>query len=164
MEFRLANGNDLLEILNIYECARSFMRQTGNPNQWGTQNPPQNKTISDLENKKLYVATANDEIAGVFYFAIEEDPTYTIIYDGKWLNDRKYGVIHRIAVSPNFRGKGLAGHCFNFAFDKIKNIKIDTHKDNIPMQRALEKHGFIKCGIIHLANGDERIAYQKSED
>ena len=47
--------------------------------------------------------------------------------------------------------------------NNIKSIRIDTHKDNIPMQRALAKHGFIKCGIIHLANGDERIAFQKSE-
>jgi hypothetical protein len=29
------------------------------------------------------------------------------------------------------------------------------------MQRSLEKNGFARCGIIHLASGDERIAYQK---
>ena len=78
MEFRLANGNDLLEILNIYECARSFMRQTGNPNQWGTQNPPQNKTISDIENKKLYV-TLNNEGYVYEIFSIFKNPEIIII-------------------------------------------------------------------------------------
>ena len=29
------------------------------------------------------------------------------------------------------------------------------------MQHNIEKHGFTYCGIIHLANDDERLAYQK---
>ena len=29
------------------------------------------------------------------------------------------------------------------------------------MQVIIEKHGFTYCGIIYLANGDERLAYQK---
>ena len=29
------------------------------------------------------------------------------------------------------------------------------------MQHNIEKHGFTYCGIIYLANGDERLAYQK---
>ena len=27
------------------------------------------------------------------------------------------------------------------------------------MQAAIEKYGFRKCGIIHVKNGSERIAY-----
>ena len=29
------------------------------------------------------------------------------------------------------------------------------------MKRALEKNGFKYCGVIRIANGDARIAYQK---
>ena len=29
------------------------------------------------------------------------------------------------------------------------------------MQNLLEKHGFIRCGIIYVANGTPRIAYQR---
>ena len=29
------------------------------------------------------------------------------------------------------------------------------------MQHNLLKHGFSYCGIIYLANGDERLAYQR---
>jgi len=32
---------------------------------------------------------------------------------------------------------------------------------NVVMRRMVEKHGFRECGIIYLANGDERIAFQK---
>lgn len=29
------------------------------------------------------------------------------------------------------------------------------------MRHLLEKHGFHYCGIIHVANGDERLAFHK---
>jgi len=44
---------------------------------------------------------------------------------------------------------------------RYNNIRIDTHRDNAIMQHNIEKHGFTYCGIIYLANGDERLAYQK---
>ncbi len=160
MQIRLAQPYDLNEILSIYDAARKFMFEVGNPHQWGTANPPVCRTKEDIAMQKLYVAV-DDEILAVFFFDIGNDPTYAEIYDGQWLNDSPYGVIHRIAVADNARGKGVAGFCFNYAFSQCNNLKIDTHKDNIPMQKALCKHGFRKCGIIHFANGDERIAFQK---
>ena len=164
MEIRKANFEDLQQVLEIYECARKFMSEAGNPDQWGKTNPPRERTEEDIRENKLYVVEENDDILAVFYYNFADDPTYKVIYDGKWLNDAPYGVIHRIAVSDKARGKGVSGLCFDFAFSDCKNLKIDTHKDNIPMQRALAKHGFAKCGIIHLANGKERIAFQKSEN
>ena len=101
------------------------------------------------------------EILGVFYYAEENDPTYDVIYDGAWQNDKPYAVIHRIAVSRDSHGKGVAAFIFDSCFARFPNLKIDTHRDNLPMQRALEKRGFVRCGIIHLANGDERIAFQR---
>jgi hypothetical protein len=79
----------------------------------------------------------------------------TLVAGHATMNDVKY---------LNFESKrfSLPSFCFDFALSQCKNVKIDTHRDNIPMQRALEKKGFSYCGIIHIANGDERIAYQKS--
>lgn len=163
MIIRYANYYDLPEILTIYQRARRFMYENGNPNQWGQVNPPRERTESDIQESSLYVVESDLGILAVFYYRFGDDPTYKTIYDGKWLNNSPYGVIHRIAVSDKARGQGISGICFDFAYNKCKNLKIDTHKDNIPMQRALVKHGFTQCGIIHLTNGDERIAYQKAE-
>ncbi len=162
MQIRLAELSDLNEILSIYESARKFMKTVGNPNQWGAHNPPAWLTEEDIHNQKLYIVT-EERILAVFFFNIGDDPTYANIYNGAWLNDLPYGVVHRIAVSDAARSKGVAGICFDYAFSKCGNLRIDTHIDNIPMQKALAKHGFSKCGIIHLANGDERIAFQKTE-
>lgn len=153
-----ANLSQLPEILGIYEKARTFMMQTGNPTQWGTGYPPEEMIRQDIQDGKCYVNLQNDKLLAVFYFAVESDPTYGYI-DGAWLNDAHYGVIHRIAVEES--GKGAAAECFRFAESLCDNIRIDTHEHNIPMQRCLAKLGYTRCGIIYLEDGDPRIAYQK---
>ena len=49
----------------------------------------------------------------------------------------------------------------DWALEQCPNLRIDTHVDNAPMRRALEKYGFSYCGVIHIFNGDERIAFHK---
>ena len=153
-----ANLSQLPGIMAVYERARVFMAQTGNPDQWGMAYPPEEMIRQDILDGKCYVNLQGKTIAAVFYFANETDPTYGYI-EGDWLNDKPYGVIHRIAVGES--GKGVAAECFQYAVERCENLRIDTHEDNIPMQRCLAKHGFQRCGIIYLENGDPRIAYQK---
>ena len=106
-----------------------------------------------------YVAEDNGEVVAVFMFSLDSDPTYKEIYDGAWLSDEPYGVIHRIAVAE--QGRGIIDYCINECFSIRPNLRIDTHEKNIPMQRCLRKNGFVRCGIIYLEDGDPRIAYQK---
>ena len=100
------------------------------------------------------------QIIGVFYFKIENDSTYDKIYDGEWLDDKPYGVVHRIA-SSGVR-KRIADFCLQWCIEKCKNIRIDTHRDNSVMQNVLKRNGYQQCGIIYLVSGAERIAFQKS--
>lgn len=86
------------------------------------------------------------------------DPTYDVIYEGRWLNDAPYATIHRIA-SDGTR-KGILHLAMQFALLDYNNIRIDTHRDNQVMRNAITKEGFAYCGIIHCWNGDERVAYQ----
>lgn len=159
MYIRHAEMIDLEQIIKIYEHARSFMKKNNNPNQWKNTNPPYEQVIKDIESKHSYVCV-DDKILGVFYFNIEKDPTYQKIY-GEWLNDKTYGVIHRIAVLEN--SKGVGTFCINWAISQIDNVRIDTHVDNIPMRNLLAKLHFKYCGIIHLLNKEERLAYQYSK-
>ena len=93
-----------------------------------------------------------------FVFFIGEEPTYNKIYNGKWLNTAAYGVIHRIAVTEH--NKGLATFCIKWCLNNFHNIKIDTHDNNIPMQKTILKNGFKYCGIIRKTDGTRRLAYQ----
>ncbi len=161
MEIRKANISDLSAVSAIYEKAREFMSANGNAEQWRGGYPSDTLIRSDIEREKLFLCMDGQMIAGVFYFALENDPAYDKIYGGEWLNDKEYAVIHRVAVA--MQGKGVVSFCFDYCFGLSANLKIDTHKNNIPMQRALEKNGFRLCGRIYLENGEERLAYQRSE-
>ena len=161
MLIRNTTLSDIEEVMQIYASAREFMRKTGNANQWGNTHPARELIEADIENKVSYVVVENNEIIGVFFFKIGDDPTYKKIHGGDWIRDGEYGVIHRIAVK--YQGRGIVSFVYNHCYSLIKNLRIDTHRDNIPMQHSLEKSGFKYCGIIYLENGDERIAYQKVE-
>ena len=162
MENRIekANSEDLSRILEIYAYAREFMAKTGNPNQWGTTHPPLNQLKIDIEQGRLYVVKGEDTIHGVFYFCVEEDPTYAVIYDGAWHENKPYGVIHRIASDCS---GGILKAAVEFAKAQIGYLRIDTHEDNRVMQKAVQKLGFQKCGIIYIADGTPRIAYDMSK-
>lgn len=159
MNIRTANQNEAASILDIYEKAKLFMRKTGNLTQWADGYPSIDVINDDIKNNQLYVIVdENNQPQGVFAFIKGPDVTYEKIYDGSW-PEEDYFVIHRIAVAV--QGKGIASEIFDYCTDKSEVIRVDTHKDNIPMQKALLKYGFSYCGIIHLLNGDERLAYRK---
>ncbi len=160
IRIRRAEPADLPRILAIYAEARAYMRAHGNATQWSGAYPGEDIVREDMAAGRSYVVAEGDDLLGVFCFFCGDDPTYAEI-DGAWRNDAPYGVIHRIAVGENAHRKGVASRCFAFAMAQCGNVRIDTHADNLPMQRALAKNGFRRCGIIHLANGDPRIAYQK---
>ncbi len=155
-QIRKARREDLSRIEEIYAYARKFMAETGNPNQWGKTTPPTAQLEVDISRGDLYVLIHEDIIHGVFYFYIGEDPTYGIIEDGRWRSDTPYGTIHRIAGDGS---GGVLASAVSFCKTKINHIRIDTHHDNKIMQRAVVKQGFRRSGIIYLANGDPRIAY-----
>lgn len=153
---RKAAWEDLPRIEAIYAAARQFMADTGNPNQWGKTNPPAEQLKLDIEKGDLYVTADDSGIHGVFYFYIGEDPTYGKMDGGWWRSDTPYGTIHRIAGDGS---GGILSAAVNFGKQYIGHLRIDTHEDNRIMQRAIAKQGFQRCGIIHLANGSPRIAY-----
>lgn len=164
MKIRKTALEDLQDVMKIYESARKFMVANGNPNQWSKNNWPPEKLISeDINNGKSYVCeNDNGKIVGVFYYDYGHkiEPTYEVIENGKWIGSDDYGVVHRIATDSNERGVGT--FCINYALDKCSHIRIDTHEDNIPMQRLLDKLKFIKCGIIYVHDGkDPRLAYER---
>jgi len=159
MLIRKTKPCDLAAISEIYENAKRFMRECGNPTQWDDGKPNIDTAREDMERGVGYVAEQDGEILAVFMFSVGEDETYRKIYEGEWLNAEPYAVIHRIAVKE--QGRGLIGYCIDECFKIFPNIRIDTHINNIPMQKALVKRGFKYCGIIYLENGDERLAYQK---
>lgn len=156
MNILKATTNDIDSIMTIYENARKYMCDNGNPNQWDNGYPSIEVVLNDINNGNSYIIKSDSQIVGVFVFIIGEEPTYKVIKNGNWNYNLPYGTIHRIASSGT--AKNITKTCFNYCLNKIDYLRIDTHKDNIPMQNAIRRFGFNDCGIIYVRNG-ERIAF-----
>ena len=157
---RPAKLSDLGRIEEIYSYARDFMEKNGNPNQWGKTNPPTAQLRQDIAQNRLFVISDGESIHGVFFFWVGEDPTYQRIDGGTWRSDTPYGTIHRIAGDGS---RGILKTAVAFATGKIGHLRIDTHEDNHVMQGAVKKLGFQRRGIIYIADGSPRIAYDYLE-
>ena len=164
MRIRPSRAEDIPRIMEIYARARAFMAAHGNPLQWGpTSWPPEALVREDQARGRGYVCEDEDgRVVAAFFFDQGEDvePAYRRIENGTWLVPGPYGVVHRIAVDGARRGVGA--FCLEWAFARCGHLRIDTHGDNIPMQRLLDKLGFVRCGTIYVEEDDwPRIAYEK---
>ena len=157
---RRATPADIGAMLDLYEASRRYMRATGNLTQWNDGYPARSDIEADIAAGNGYVGTVADEIVMAFALILGDDPTYRIIEQGAWLNDRPYGTIHRLGSTG--RCRGMLAACVDFCFGRIDNLRLDTHADNRPMLTAVARLGFTRCGIIYCRDGSPRIAFQKT--
>lgn len=154
--------SDINDIFVIIDQAKEFLKEQ-NINQWQDNYPNINTITEDIELDRLYVVKENDLVVGLFV-VVEYEPTYDVIYDGSWYDDSPYIAVHRIAVLNDYKGKGVANCIFNYLKQKYNHIRVDTHRNNINMQRCLIKNNFKYCGIIYLNKNSEsdkeRLAYE----
>ena len=157
---RHSTMEDLPTILRLRDQAREIMRSYGNTFQWPEGYPRDDMFRKDIEMGGSHVmADEKGTIVGTFALLPSPEVTYNVIYDGQWVDNQPYHVIHRIASTPD--SHGILNAVLDYCEAVAPNIRIDTHEANIIMRKGLEKHGYQYCGIIHLLNGDERLAFQK---
>lgn len=163
MKIRKSKFEDLGRMMEIYEHARGFMTEHGNPRQWAAYGwPPRELLESDIAAGNSYVCEHEGRIIGTFYYVSGEhiEPTYETIENGAWIGDDAYGVVHRIASDGTVKGTGA--FCINWAFEQCGHLRIDTHGDNTVMQNLVTKLGFKYCGNIYVVeDNDVRYAYEK---
>lgn len=163
IEYRKTQMTDIDAIMQIIREAQCYFKSQ-HIDQWQNGYPNETTFIADLDLGNSYVFMENDKIIATAMISFDKEPTYNQI-SGKWLSDDAYAVIHRIAVKSDMKGKNIAGKILELtqqlALDKnIHSIRIDTHRDNLAMQRVITKFGFVYCGLIYLSDGAERFAYQ----
>ena len=160
MTIRPSTTNDIDTLLRLADEAKVIMRRNGNMEQWHDNYPSAEVFRNDIRRGVSYIVEDGSKAVATFTAIPRPEPTYERIYDGQWIDEEMpYMVIHRIASTAD--SHGVMSKILNFCFTLTDNIRIDTHRDNTIMQHLMEKHGFEYCGIIYLANGDERLAYQK---
>lgn len=165
MEFRKSEKSDINNIMNIIKQAQDYFKEQG-INQW-QNNYPSNETIhNDINQNISYVLLKDNDVVATAAVSFDGEKTYDTIYDGEWVSNGAYAVIHRIAVNNNYKGMGLSSKIINEVEElciknNVNSIKIDTHEANISMQSLLRKNNFKYCGKITLEDGAKRIAFEK---
>ena len=155
---RTAIINDLEVIASLAKIVRSDMVSKG-LNQWVGDYPNIDNFRSDLDKGGLFVLVEADKIVGSCSILKENDIAYKeVVWNGK-----NALVIHRILIDPTYQGKGFGKEMVNFAYKKVLNegydsLKIDTHPDNIKMQKMLKGLNFEFRGYLASIN---RLAYEK---
>lgn len=158
MNIRKTTEADVPRLMEIFDAARAFMRRSGNATQWSGGYPSADVIAADIRRGASHVVIGDSGcIVGTFAFIIGVDPTYAAI-DGAWPDDAPYGTIHRIASDGSARG--VADACLAYCRTLIATIRIDTHADNHPMLAWIRRSGFRYCGVIRLADGAPRLAFQ----
>lgn len=165
MEFRKAFKSDANSIMNIIKQAQDYFKEQ-EIDQWQDNYPNYETVCNDITNNYGYVLLKDNIIIGTAAVSFDGEKTYEHIYDGEWISDGEYVVIHRIAIDSKYKGKGLASlileNVEKICLGKnVHSIKIDTHRENLAMQKLLKKNGFKYCGIIYLEDGSGRIAFEK---
>lgn len=152
---------DIKDIMIIVNEAKAFLKSQ-NVNQWQDGYPNEESFLNDIKEDRLYAVKDEDQVIGVFAI-VNYEPTYDVIYEGKWLSDEPYIAVHRIAIEDSYKGKGVAKFIFDELKKEHKHIRVDTHRGNKNMNKCLLNNDFKYCGIIYLARTEsdiERLAYE----
>ena len=148
-KIRKATTDDLPTIMTLIDASREIMRSNGNLTQWPVGYPAAATVKADIDDGTCYLITDNEKAIGSFALKPGPDPTYSIIYNGEWLdNTQDYYVIHRITSLPE--AHGIFDTLINYSFSVCPNIRIDTHEDilrNNTHKQRQRARGISKKGL-----------------
>lgn len=166
---RTAVSGDIAAIKALFCLARDFMAEQGNP-QWQDGYPYDDVVQNFVSGGNFRILEIGGKVAAV-YSVFDSDGEYDDI-KGRWLTDgedgknKNYLAVHTLAVSPLFRGQGLAKAAFKGAEEEARasgkaSIRMDTHIKNLPMQKLLSSQGFTYCGTIKSRGESAFICFEK---
>lgn len=153
---RKATLNDLDNIMSIIKETVKDMNSSDNY-QWDNNYPNENTFENDINNDTLYIKEIDGDIAGFICIDYNEAKEYDEL---DWSLSEKAAVIHRMAVNPDFRRKGIGTTLINFAKEVASNsnvnyIKTDTHSSNDKMDNLFRKCGFNPIGKVQFRRKED---------
>ncbi len=167
LTFSQATAEDADDIMEIIDYARRQMMAEGR-RQWNEAYPAREHIEADISRGHGYVLREGGAVRAYGAVIFGEEPAYRHIANGRWLSRLPYVVLHRLAVSGEARGRGLAVR-FIRAVEGLmrergtRSFRVDTNHDNAAMRRVLDRTGFTLCGDIEYDRG-VRMVYEKLID
>ncbi|MFV9551756.1 GNAT family N-acetyltransferase [Algibacter sp. PT7-4] len=147
---RKGTSNDIDSILEITKACAAYMIGK-NIFQWNEFYPNKQAFLKDAESEALYVLIIENKIIGCITISTFMDKEYIPI---NWLTPNENNIyIHRLAVHPDFQGKGYAQQLITFAEayakdNQFTSVRLDTFSQNKRNQKFYELRGYQKLGDI----------------
>ena len=165
--YRKATQEDIDQVMEAVEFSRELLRLQGN-GQWQDGYPNRNDFLNDINNGRLFVIPALDNpnnIASVCAFTYREED-YHHLYEGAWLTNLPYMVMHRVAVKKEYHQQGYGKKLFELFEIQAKeegyrSLRIDTHEGNAVMRSIIASFGFVYCGKAILTPNKDRMVFEK---
>jgi ribosomal protein S18 acetylase RimI-like enzyme len=151
MLIRPATLTDIPQIVQLIAEVVPAMTASGNL-QWDSNYPNASVFTNDINHDQLWVAEVNGQIAGITAITTDQEAEYAQI---GWDINETAIVTHRLAVSPHYRGLGIAAALLQQAEHEalrrnIKTLRIDTNANNQATQKLFPKLGYVYAGEIGL--------------
>jgi len=154
---RKAKQTDIEAILTMTKACAKAMIAKG-IYQWNEHYPNEVAFINDLKRNELYVLLDRDKIIGSIVISTLMDEEYIPI---KWLSKNENNIyIHRLAIHPEYQGKGFAQKLMSFAEtfaieNNYSSIRLDTFSKNKRNQKFYELRGYKRLGDIYFPKQSE---------
>lgn len=158
---RKATYSDIDPILLITKACAKDMENKGIL-QWNEHYPSAGAFERDIEREELFVLTDHKKILGSIVISSFMDDEYKTI---EWLTANVKNIyIHRLAVHPDYQGRGFAQQLMDFAENFARNqgyasIRLDTFSQNQRNQKFYELRGYNRLGNIYFPNQSEHPFY-----
>ncbi|MFD2144339.1 GNAT family N-acetyltransferase [Mucilaginibacter antarcticus] len=104
--FRKAELSDIMPIWDILQSAIQRRKNDGSE-QWQDGYPNKEIITTDIERGEGFVLLDDEMVIGYTAIIANNEPAYDDI-KSEWLTSGDYVVVHRVALSENYLGKGLA--------------------------------------------------------
>jgi ribosomal protein S18 acetylase RimI-like enzyme len=151
MQVREGRIEDVISVMALVRRVVPLMRASGNL-QWDAHYPNAAVFERDVAQEQLWVVEDEGQIAGFEAITTDQEPEYAEV---GWDTTERAVVVHRLAVDPVFRGKGIAMALMLQAEvearkRRIAILRVDTNTQNEATQRLFPKLGYSLAGEIGL--------------
>jgi ribosomal protein S18 acetylase RimI-like enzyme len=156
MEIRKGNVVDIEKIMEIISCAIDDM-EAEEIYQWDDIYPNEKVIRNDINEGNLYIYIEENSIKAFITLNELQDQEYESI---SWkVNEGKNLIIHRLCVSPKYKGKGIATALIKYAeqvgIDKgYASIRLDAFKQNRQACSLYKNNGYEERGTVRFRKGE----------
>ena len=156
MKLNQAVIEDYDSIIAFYDDVTDRTPRIATYARWSKRKHPTLEGIKAyIEEGSMYLYKEGNVIVGAVAVNMYQGEDYHAIEWSQQVADDKAAVIHILAVSPDYQGKGIGSEMVREAINLAKEkgmhaIRLDALASNIPAHRMYERLGFEYRGKQHL--------------